>query len=111
MSMMVTVDDSMEGIITSAISKHVISVPETRGYPQISVVYNIGCRSGNILWYITRYLRISRAIYHGYLQISRVNSRKLKSVCNSEMPVTMSLFLGKNIFLTEKPIFEVVMSS
>ena len=44
------------------------------------------------------YLRISRVIYHGCLRISRVNSPKLESVCNSEMPVAMSLFLGRNIF-------------
>ena len=37
------------------------------------------------------YLRISRVIYHGYLRIPRVNSPKLKSDCNSEMPVAMSL--------------------
>ena len=50
-------------------------------------------------WYITRDIAavIFRVIYHGYLRISRVNFPKLKSVCNSERPVAMSLFLGKKI--------------
>ena len=57
------------------------------------------------------YLRISRVVYYGYLWISLVNSPKLKSVCNSKMPVAMSLILGQNIFQPKSPIFEVVMSS
>ena len=64
----------MHNICAYATDNCVISVASARGYPQISVVYDPGYRSGDILWDIAAV--ISWAIYHGYLRISWVNSLK-----------------------------------